>query len=185
MASKTKIKYLKLVIFVLFLTLLAGAFWRTGTRAQMSESNPAPSATATPAASPTAAAPAPAESPAAKAPPMEGCLKCHGNIEPMHKFSNQGDVLETLADGKDAQGLTCTACHGGNPATTVQKEAHVQPRYPKEWGCKDGDCSSRNPERSNTLIAKESREFVRFINPGDFRVIAQSCGECHNSHNKK
>ena len=82
-------------------------------------------------------------------------------------------------------GLTCTSCHGGNPAATTAKEAHVQPKFPREWGCKNGECSSRNPERSNTLLAKESREFVRFINPGDFRVVAQSCGECHADENTR
>ncbi len=97
----------------------------------------------------------------------------------MHKYNNAGDVFETIKEGKDAQGLTCTSCHGGNPAATTSKDAHVQPRFPKEWGCKNGECSSKNPERSATLLEKESRDFVRFINPGDFRVIAQTCGTCH------
>ncbi len=188
MASKTNnVNRLKLVILFVFTLVLVVSFWKIGTRAELAEPavnkapavtpTPAPEAAATPVPEPTAAA-----TPAA--PPMEGCIKCHGNIEPMHKYNNQGDVFDKIVDGKDAQGLTCTACHGGNPATTIEKEAHVQPRYPEEWGCRDGDCPSRNPERSNTLIAKESREFVRFINPGDFRVVAQSCGECHNTINK-
>ncbi len=116
---------------------------------------------------------------------IEGCVKCHNNIEPMHRYNARGDVFDKLDEGKDAQGLTCTACHGGNPAATTQKDAHVQPRFPREWGCKNGDCSSRNPERTNTLLAKESRDFVRFVNPGDFRVVSQSCGECHTDQNKK
>ncbi|MEO8648658.1 MAG: hypothetical protein ABI539_05785, partial [Acidobacteriota bacterium] len=135
-----------------------------------------------------AASPSPAAAVAAPAvprePPMEGCLKCHNNIEPMHRYNARGDVFDKLDAGKDAQGLSCTACHGGNPVAVTQAEAHVQPRFPKEWGCKGGNCSSANPQRSNTLLAKESREFVRFINPGDFRVIQQSCGECHSDENR-
>ncbi len=116
--------------------------------------------------------------------PVEGCLKCHGNIEPMHKFNSRGEVFETLKDGRDALDLSCTSCHGGNPAASAQEEAHVQPKFPKEWDCKNRKCSSKNPERTNTLLAKESREFVRFINPSDFRVIKQSCGECHSSESQ-
>ena len=72
---------------------------------------------------------------AAKAPQTEGCVKCHNNIEPMHRYNASGDVYDKLdKDGKDAQGLTCTSCHGGNPAATTQETAHVQPRYPEGVG---------------------------------------------------
>ncbi|HKC62746.1 MAG TPA: hypothetical protein VKB86_03870, partial [Pyrinomonadaceae bacterium] len=109
---------------------------------------------------------------------QEGCLSCHGQIEPMHKTASG-----KLEDGRDGQKLTCTFCHGGNPAEKTNKElAHVQPRYPEEWK-RNGQRSSANPENSNTLLEKESREFVRFINPGDLRVIDQTCGSCHNSEN--
>jgi hypothetical protein len=107
----------------------------------------------------------------------EGCLACHNNIEPMHKYGPTG-ALEKLNDGKDAQGMTCTACHGGNPAAQTKEDAHVRPKYPDSWK-KDGKYSSANPERTNTLLARESWEFVRFINPGDLRVAAKTCGECH------
>ena len=62
---------------------------------------------------------------------MEGCLKCHNNIEPMHRYNARGDVFDKLDGGKDAQGLSCTACHGGNPAAITQKDAHVQPKFPE------------------------------------------------------
>lgn len=176
----TTIKIAILFLFAGFLALASAG--RIETKAEMSNEREQakPAATATPAEA--AEAPKPAESPAA---PVEGCLKCHGNIEPMHRYNNRGDVFDKLVDGKDAMGLTCTACHGGNPAALTQKEAHVQPRFPKEWGCKNGECSSRNPERTNTLLAKESREFVRFINPGDFRVVEQACGSCHAETNER
>ncbi|HUE82995.1 MAG TPA: hypothetical protein VMM84_12850 [Pyrinomonadaceae bacterium] len=126
---------------------------------------------------------------------IEGCVTCHGQIEPMHKYGPT-EVLESLKDGRDAVGLTCTACHGGNPAPRktsedpreierVKKEAHVRPRFPNEWR-RDGKYTGANPERSNTLLARESWEFVRFVNPGDLRVATRSCGgsNCHDVENR-
>ncbi|MGB7201218.1 MAG: hypothetical protein WBD16_03005 [Pyrinomonadaceae bacterium] len=163
---------LKLLIVMVFAALVVGAF----IGAKTPETRVAAQS----------AAPAPTSAPTPETPKLEGCVKCHGQIEPMHRYNARGDVFESIdAEGKDALGLTCTSCHGGNPAATTAKEAHVQPKFPREWGCKNGECSSRNPERSNTLLAKESREFVRFINPGDFRVVAQSCGECHADENTR
>ncbi len=120
------------------------------------------------------------QQPAQVATQVEECLDCHSQIEPMHKFKPSGDVLEKLEDGKDALGLTCTGCHGGNPVAQSKEEAHVKPKFPDEWK-RDGKYSSANPERTNTLLAKESWEFVRFINPGDLRVAAKTCGECHQT----
>ena len=185
--TNTQIR-VKLIVLLSFACFLAAAFWKSETFAKRQDASPPkppaaasgsrPQATPTPASAAPVAAPAPAE------PKLEGCTKCHNNIEPMHRYNATGDVFDKLVDGKDAQGLSCTGCHGGNPAADTQREAHVQPRFPAAWGCKNGDCSSHNPERSNTLIAKESREFVRFVNPGDFRVVSQSCGECHSDENK-
>jgi hypothetical protein len=112
------------------------------------------------------------------APVLEGCLNCHEKIEPMHKFGPTG-TLDKLDNGKDALGLTCTACHGGNPAAIVKEDAHVRPRFPREW-MRDG--KFRIPENSGPLLARESSEFVRFLNPGDLRVAAKTCGssECHS-----
>jgi hypothetical protein len=111
--------------------------------------------------------------------PPEGCLKCHSQIEPMHKFGPAA-TLDKLDNGKDALGLTCTACHGGNPVATEKEEAHVRPRYPREWM---SNGKFRIPERSGPLLAKESLEFVRFLNPADLRAAATTCGssDCHSS----
>lgn len=122
---------------------------------------------------------------------LEGCVSCHGQIEPMHKYGNS-ETLEALKDGKDAFGLSCTACHGGNPVPRktgddpketerVKHEAHVRPQFPDEWK-RDGKYTGANPERTNTLLTRESWEFVRFINPGDNRVAARTCGGggCHD-----
>ena len=105
---------------------------------------------------------------------VEGCVSCHGLIEPMHKYGTT-EMLEKLKDGKDAVGLSCTACHGGNPVATTKEQAHVQPMFPREWR-RDGKYTGANPERTNTLLARESWEFVRFVNPGDLRVVAKTCG---------
>ena len=63
---------------------------------------------------------------------VEGCVSCHGLIEPMHKYGTT-ETLEKLKDGKDAVGLSCTACHGGNPVARTKEEAHVRPMFPREW----------------------------------------------------
>jgi hypothetical protein len=117
-------------------------------------------------------------------PKPEGCISCHGMIEPMHKYGTT-EMLDKLKDGKDAVGLSCTGCHGGNPASKLKEDAHVQPKYPREWR-RDGRYSGANPERSNTLLNRESWEFVRFINPGDLRVAANTCGSssCHEIESK-
>src|ERR1041384_8781447 len=80
---------------------------------------------------------------------VDGCVKCHGQIEPMHKYGTAGVVLEKIKDGKDAVGLSCTACHGGNPASEVKEQAHVRPMFPREW-LRNAQYTGANPERSNT-----------------------------------
>src|SRR5215217_4076136 len=115
---------------------------------------------------------------------IEGCVSCHGQIEPMHKYGTT-ETLEKIKAGKDAVGLSCTACHGVNPVSPVKEEAHVKPMFPAEWR-RDGKYGGANPERSNTLLARESREFVRFINPGDLRVVGRTCAgsACHEIESK-
>jgi hypothetical protein len=116
---------------------------------------------------------------AAPAETLEGCLKCHDKIEPMHKFGPTA-TLDKLDHGKDALGLSCTACHGGNPIATEKDSAHVRPRFPREW---ERNGKFKIPERSGPLLSRESPEFVRFINPGDLRVAGKTCGssECHST----
>jgi hypothetical protein len=104
-----------------------------------------------------------------------GCLTCHTGIEDMH-------------NGKVP--IACTDCHGGNagevpPAGAAKgspdwqaamHRAHVAPRFPDQWK------TSANPQRTYTLLNRESPEFIRFINPGDLRVASQSCASsgCHS-----
>jgi hypothetical protein len=95
-------------------------------------------------------------------PRSAGCVVCHVGIESMH------------FDGDDELDIGCADCHGGDANETRDKEkAHVQPRNPKLWK------STANPEQLNAAWLKESDEFIRFINPGDFRAADISCGKCH------
>ncbi len=106
-----------------------------------------------------------------------GCISCHvrSDAASMHV--------------SPAVRLGCTDCHGGdagimgNPAlarddpayVAVRENAHVLPRFPHSWHYP----SSANPQRSYTLLNKEAPEFVRFVNPGDYRVAREACGACH------
>ncbi|MGF7147664.1 hypothetical protein FHS96_001273 [Sphingomonas zeicaulis] len=108
-----------------------------------------------------------------------GCVACHTE-------SDQKTMHAT-----PAVNLSCIDCHGGNqidPASVDTslaqtdpryvdriKAAHVLPRYPKSWNWP----SSANPKQSYTLLNKESPEFIRFVNPSDYRVARDSCGACH------
>jgi len=53
--------------------------------------------------------------------------------------------------------------------------AHVQPTLPKTWHYP----SSANPPHTYTVLNSESPEFVRFVNPGDYRIAEEACGACH------
>ncbi|MCI0524738.1 MAG: hypothetical protein L0Y75_05690 [Acidobacteria bacterium] len=104
----------------------------------------------------------PAKKQATVNPRSIGCIVCHTGSESMH------------ADGDDELDIGCADCHGGDPNETQdKKKAHVQPRFPELW--KD----TANPELINATWLKESDEFIRFINPGDFRAADISCGKCH------
>ena len=107
----------------------------------------------------------------------EGCLTCHVKTDAptMHV--------------SPAVRLGCTDCHGGNVSVRGNSElphdhpdyvaardaAHVLPKYPKSWHFP----SSANPKRSYALLNQESPEFVKFINPSDYRVARDACGACH------
>ncbi len=89
------------------------------------------------------------------------CVACHQGSGDPH--------------GKDTLRIGCTDCHGGDASCNVKEKSHVLPRYPEGWP------TSGNPARSYTLLNHESPEFIRFVNPGDFRIAHISCGTsgCH------
>ena len=59
------------------------------------------------------------------------------------------------------------------PMSVRLEHAHVLSRFPERWP------TSANPERTYTLLNRESPEFVRFVNPSDYRVAREACGACH------
>jgi hypothetical protein len=124
------------------------------------------------------APPAPSrQSVAEAAAKSEGCISCHVQTEAptMHVTP--------------AVRLGCTDCHGGNATVrgnprlpsgdpdyaAARDAAHVLPRYPESWHFP----SSANPKHSYTLLNREAPEFIRFVNPGDYRVVREACGSCH------
>ena len=102
-----------------------------------------------------------------------GCLDCHNGIEDMH--NGKINVGCTDCHGGDATARSGGAAKGSAGYDQALKKAHVQARYPESWK------TSANPERTGALLNRESPEFIRFINPGDLRIAAQSCGtsSCH------
>ena len=104
-----------------------------------------------------------------------GCISCHLETDRHTMHQNPAVVLG------------CADCHGGNARVRVEadvkredrvyrdalSQAHVPPRNPRAWP------TSANPERSYTLLNRESPEFVRFVNPGDLRAARDACGACH------
>jgi hypothetical protein len=107
----------------------------------------------------------------------EGCIDCHTASDTLTMHKSEAVVLG------------CTDCHGGNPAVrsaaglkaddptyvAARDKAHVLPRFPASWGWP----KSANPKRSYTLLNREAPEYIRFVNPSDYRVARQACGACH------
>ena len=121
--------------------------------------------------------PAPREQTVAQvADKSSGCYSCHVQTD------------QPSMHATPAVRLGCTDCHGGDASVRGRPElgyghadnqaaealAHVQPTYPKSW-----HGSSANPERSYTLLNREAPEFIRFVNPSDYRVAREACGSCH------
>src|SRR5690554_159186 len=106
-----------------------------------------------------------------------GCASCHTESDSKTMHANPAVVLG------------CADCHGGNAQVQkpdgaepkdeayldAMKQAHVMPDYSAKWHWP----SSANPKGSYTLLNKESPEYVRFVNPSDYRVVREGCGACH------
>ncbi len=105
-----------------------------------------------------------------------GCISCHGLTDSpsMHNST--------------AVQLACIDCHGGNsdvqkPAGAdkgsvaydrVKSQAHPHPRtslFKKD--------SAANPVRPYAEWLREDAEYIKFVNPGDLRIAAETCGSCH------
>lgn len=91
-----------------------------------------------------------------------GCVDCHGGDASVFRPDDMAQDLGSL-ELKDS------------PYRKLMEAAHVLPSYPEDWNYP----SSSNPERTYTLLNRESPEFIRFMNPSDYRVVDESCGACH------
>ena len=106
-----------------------------------------------------------------------GCRDCHSASDAATMHRSRAVVLGcTDCHGGDASARLPTGTAPASPAYAAARDrAHVLPRYPAAWHYP----VSANPERSYTLLQREAPEYVRFVNPSDYRVARQSCGACH------
>ncbi|MBT8137724.1 MAG: hypothetical protein KJO54_11970 [Gammaproteobacteria bacterium] len=74
--------------------------------------------------------------------------------------------------GKDYGGAHRSYSPGYQAA---MEHAHVMPSLPGTWHFP----SSANPAGSYALLNREAKEYVRFVNPSDYRVASEACGACH------
>jgi len=106
-----------------------------------------------------------------------GCVSCHTQTD-QPTMHTTGTVR-----------LGCTDCHGGDagaraaPGVAASSPEYAQAKHrahPQPRDSKFADRSA-NPERLYTEWLRESAEYVRFVNPGDLRVAAETCGRsgCH------
>src|SRR5579862_4332754 len=91
-----------------------------------------------------------------------GCISCHGQTDSPTMHST-GTVQ-----------ISCVDCHGGNASiqksdADAKQRAHPKPKLPHLWP------SSANPVRPSSDWLKEGAEYIRFVNPGDLRVVEQTC----------
>jgi len=111
-----------------------------------------------------------------------GCITCHTSTD------------EPTMHSSKAVHLGCTDCHGGNASASIV--AGTVPNSPEYLAIKErahippGDRAFKNrsalPERVYTKWLKESAEYAQFVNPGDLRVAAETCGTsgCHPSETR-
>ena len=97
-----------------------------------------------------------------------GCVGCHRPLD----GNGQRVGIEEM---HPAASLGCTDCHGGNGSASTRLEAHVPPG--------EGDPAFIRDLASDRLD-QISPDYLRFVNPGDLRVAAESCGAsgCHPEH---
>src|SRR5258708_11779176 len=110
-------------------------------------------------------------------PTSSGCISCHPSTD-----------SPTMHPTKTVH-IGCTDCHGGNSSDSVASGAAPNsPEYNSTKGratVQPRDPSFKNgaapPERTYTKWLAESAEYIKFVNPGDLRVAAETCGAtgCH------
>ncbi len=89
-----------------------------------------------------------------------GCIGCHRPLNPI------SGMRAGIEDPHPWLALDCIDCHGGNNDSNTYEEAHVFPT--------SGPGFIKNLALDK--LDQVDADYVRFVNPGDLRVAAQSCG---------
>ncbi len=100
----------------------------------------------------------------------EACLSCHVGIEQAHGPIDAGE---------------CTVCHGGDGTALTQEGAHVA--APADWATIRGTGLPTAPEgyikdMPPDMLDQIDPDYLRFINPGEIRVLDQTCETCHEGY---
>lgn len=98
-----------------------------------------------------------------------GCTSCHEGIEQAH---------DPIAADQ------CAICHGGDEAAATKTKAHVP--VPENWAEIRGSGLPPAPHGFIRDFAPDQLDqldpaYLRFINPGDIRVVGETCGLCHRA----
>jgi hypothetical protein len=105
----------------------------------------------------------------------EGCISCHSDSDQKTMHANPAVVLGCVdCHGGDATIMRSSDLHDPHSSEYRQQleAAHVLPNFPSDWHFPH----SANPKNSYTLLNREAPEFVRFVNPSDYRVVREACG---------
>ncbi len=110
-----------------------------------------------------------------------GCEVCH---QPLDENSEPHGI----ADAHPAFPLECTDCHGGN-AYVCDGKLDLTGEDPSCDGDWVYDQSRAHPSQAGApkdlvgltpeQLDEVDRDYLRFVNPGDLRVLQDSCGRCH------
>lgn len=123
----------------------------------------------------------------------ESCMLCH-NGSLADDYSGPG--IENPHPFPGAENVTCTTCHGGDPAGTDMLTSHVPPP-PQIGDDAFQDVNAQAYFNRLTLAGMDkfpdyvvdgktytAIDYLQFVNPGDLRVVehGRSCGACHAGH---
>jgi len=104
--------------------------------------------------------------------PRSSCRRCH---QPLDEAGDAGGLLESHAFTV----IACVDCHGGDGTAQTKVAAHVVVPV----GIED---PTQVRGMSSVELDTVPLEYVRWVNPSDYRVSGQTCGktECHEARNQ-
>ena len=124
--------------------------------------------------------------------PAETCMQCHNGSD-RNDYAGPGQSNPHPFPG--APNILCSTCHGGNPAGVGKLGSHVPP--PPEIGDRENQVYDpeayfnrlslsgidKLPDYTVDGVTYTSLQYLRFVNPGDLRVVqdGEGCGTpgCH------